>query len=165
MKTVASINAYGMKPRIPVAVSALFAAIVYVALLMTASAHAEEVGTSQADLPRLVGKFVIHNQTGVTLSYTLKWGRNGAAKVYALESGKIYEHRHSLENNRAPAPYIQYDYVVGDGQKTYKTIELDFGKAGYAGYGPTGYIDEAFHYHFRYSPDGRLLNFFKGRGL
>ena len=162
MKTTTKKSDPVRKPRVSTSACApLLAAILSATLPMPRSVNAEIIGTSQADLPSLVGKLVIHNDTGVTQHYRLKWGQNGAEQVYTLESGRQYEHTHALNNHKAPAPYLRYDYVAGDAGKTYKALHLAFGEAGYAGYGPRGYIDESVHYRFEYGANGKILNFYR----
>jgi hypothetical protein len=119
----------------------------------------ENVGTSCADCPNLRGAFSIENQTGVTINYQVKWGRNREWKSMSLNSGQIRTHSYPLdENAKAPAPYIRFDAVGGDGAFTAREYHLTFRAVGYAGYGPTPNRTTPKAYVFEYAADRRTLN-------
>ena len=120
-------------------------------LMATAvSATAEQrTRTSTADAPRLEGEFVIHNPTNVTQVYQVKWGRNGQWQEYTTSPQRQRRHWHPLDGNgRAPSPFLRFDTRANDRQVTWKTYDIDFGRVGYAGFGPRGNINEALHYEF-----------------
>jgi hypothetical protein len=128
--------------------------------LMTSTARAggEKIGVSVADAPNLSGSFVIHNPTNTAINYQVKWGK-GEWKSFTVKPGFKYTHTHSLDaNNKAPAPYVRFDNYGGDGKVTNTEVHMKFGLVGYAGYGPVGYVDKAWHYEFKYRPDRRNLD-------
>ena len=122
---------------------------------------AERTGTSQADLPKLIGRFVVHNPTDVAIKYSVKWGDKAEWTRYELNPRRQRNHDHALNNGKAPAPYVRWDDVGGDGKSTYAVLHMEFGKVGYTGYGPRGNVNDPIDYEFRYSRDGRHLSLVK----
>ncbi len=126
-------------------------------VLGNSGASQAQVGSNRADLPNLRGTFAIHNQTGVTIRYQVKWG-NEEWKRIILPSGRVERHSYPLNaSNRAPTPYVRFDSIGGDGKVTWKSYRLEFRAVGFAGLAQ-GYLTEPKHYRFRYSPDGRVLD-------
>ena len=124
----------------------------------------ERTGTSTADAPRLQGEFVVHNPTNVTQVYQVKWGRNGKWDRTTLRPQELMRHFHPLaENGKAPSPFLRFDTRANDRQVTWSgEYDIDFGRVGYAGFGPRGQINEALHYEFRAT--GNQLQIVRRRG-
>jgi hypothetical protein len=105
-------------------------------------AQAEEVGTSQADLPSLVARFIIDNQTDKPVPFSVKWGKSGNWSNYTQAPHSASTHSHPLSGpNRAPQPYVHY------GNTEYKVA---WGEVGYSGYGPGGNINRSVRHVFKY---------------
>ena len=110
---------------------------------------AERTGTSTADAPQLQGEFIVHNPTNVNMVYQVQWGSKGPWKEYTLSPKQQRRHWHPLDGNgRAPSPFLRFDTRANDRHVTWKTYDIDFGRVGYAGFGPRGNINEALHYQF-----------------
>jgi len=115
-------------------------------------ANAEEVGTSQADLPNLVAKFYIDNQTDKPVSFNVKWGKNSAGKNYTLAPHTARSFYHPLTGpNRAPRPYV----TIGD-----DVYEPEFGRVGWDGM-TGGEVDYSVHYAWKHSNKDGHLDLFK----
>ena len=111
-------------------------------------ADAEELGTSQADLPNLVARFIIDNQTDKPVNFSVKWGKSGKWSSYTQAPHTASTHSHALSGpNLAPQPYVQF------GNTEYKVA---WGEVGYGGYGPAGNIDRSVRHVFKYAKDGHL---------
>ena len=143
----------------------MFTRTLLTAALLTATlaplAAAEKVGTSTADAPNLQGEFVVHNPTANAIHYQVKWGTGGEWKSFTVKPGFEYRHWYPLKNGKAPAPYVRFDNEGGDGKVTYTELHMKFGQVGYAGYGPKGNVNEAWHYEFKYRKDGKRLELFE----
>jgi len=127
-------------------------------LSLLGNANAESVGTSTADAPNLVGQIKIYNPTQRPINYQMRWGNNVQWQQFTLQPGEEYRHWKTLDQNgRAPAPQVRFDGIRET--KTYDSMR--FGKAGYAGFGPRGYIDESIHYEFRYDASGQHLDLYE----
>jgi hypothetical protein len=141
--------------------TSLTVSMLSLAVLLTApaiGASQERTGTSCADCPDLRAAFSIENASGVTLHYQVKWGRDRVWKSMTLNSGLIMTHSHPLDaNGKAPAPYIRYDSVGGDGGFTAREYHVKFHAIGYAGYGPAANRSTAKEYVFRFAADRRTL--------
>lgn len=138
----------------------LAAALASLALAVPAFAD-ERIGTSRADAPNLEGAFVIHNPTDVTLKYQVRWG-NGEWVHYTLAPNHRRTHSHKLsDQGKAPAPNVRFDNIGGDRRTTYETVHVAFGRVGYAGFGPVGYVNEAVDYDFRFARDGKRLDLYR----
>jgi hypothetical protein len=142
--------------------TSLTVSMLSLALLLTApaiGASQERVGTSCADCPDLRAAFSIENATGITLHYQVKWGQSREWKSTTLVSGHVMKHSYPLDaGGKAPAPYIRYDSVGGDGAAfTAQEYHLQFHAIGYAGYGPAANTSTAKQYVFRFAADGRTL--------
>src|SRR3954471_7946420 len=73
------------------------------------NANAEVVGTSQEDLPNLVARFIIDNQTDVPVSCAVKCGNAGKCSIYTQAAHDATTHSHPLSGpNRAPQPYVHF---------------------------------------------------------
>ena len=121
----------------------------------------ERVGTSRADAANLTGAFVLHNPTDVALKYQVRWG-SGEWAHYTLAPNHRRTHSHPLSaRGTAPAPQVRFDSVGGDHRTTYHTHEVAFGRVGYAGFGPVGYVNDAIEYDFRFARDGKHLDVFR----
>ena len=121
------------------------------ALMLAAAvpANAERVATSTADAPSLQGEFVIHNPTNMNMVYEVQWGSKGQWTRYTIAPNQQRWHWHPLDGRgRAPSPFMRFDTRANDGRVTWKTYDIDFGRVGYAGFGPRGNINEALHYEF-----------------
>lgn len=140
--------------------------VLAVALALTSPIVAggqERVGTSCADCPNYSGAFSVENQTGVTIRYQVRWGSEHAWKSIALASGHIETHSYPLgedPHGKAPAPYVRFDRVAGDGAVTPKEYHMRFHAVGYAGFGPTTNRAEPKRYFFKFAADGRTLDIF-----
>lgn len=109
------------------------------------------------------GGFVIHNPTGVTIRYQVKWGEKGEWKSHTLESGYKFEHTHGLNNGKAPPPYVRFDNTGGDGKVTNTVQHMKFGRRVTTVNGHTNKVlsDGMWHYEFKYAKDGRNLGLYK----
>jgi hypothetical protein len=139
----------------------LLAAALLTAALSPVTAADEKVGTSTADAATLQGEFVVHNTTATAIHYQVKWGQKGEWKSFTVKPGFEYRHWHPLKAGKAPAPYVRFDNEGGDGRVTYTELYMKFGQVGYAGYGPKGHVNEAWHYDFKYRTDGKRLELFE----
>jgi hypothetical protein len=90
--------------------------------------------------------FVLHNGTEQTINYRVKWGNNGEWKNFSLQPNQSMKHWHTLKDNRAPKPYVEYPGG---------TSEMQFGQVGFAGYGK-GHVDYSAPYEFSRS-GGRIV--------
>jgi hypothetical protein len=134
-------------------------ALAFLLLIPAIAAAQEEVGTSCADCPSYTGAFAIENGTRTTLHYQVKWGRDHAWQSMTLEPGHTKTHSHPLDGNqKAPAPYIRYDNIGGDGAFTAQEYHLAFRKVGYAGYGAPRNTATPKQYVFEFAADHRTLN-------
>lgn len=136
----------------------LTAAVVAVAALLPSARGGEPTGTVTSDAPNLRGEFVVHNPTDIPVHYQIKWGQGGQWKSFTVKPGYEYKHWHALNGNKAPTPYVRFDNEGGDGKVTNTELHVKFGRVGYAGYGPVGNVDEAWHYEFKFRKDGRHLD-------
>lgn len=126
----------------------VFAALLLMTTTVSATAG-ERIGTSTSDAPQLQGEFVVHNPTNVNMVYEVQWGSKGQWKRYTISPREQRRHWHPLDGNgRAPSPFLRFDTRANDKQVTWKRYDIDFGKVGYAGFGPRGRINEALHYEF-----------------
>jgi hypothetical protein len=109
------------------------------------------------------GGFVVHNDTGVTIRYQVKWGEKGDWKSQTLESGYQLTHSIALKNGKAPRPYVRFDNYGGDGKVSTTEYHVNFGPQVYIanGHGTTAVTDRMWHYEFQYGGNGRSLNLFK----
>ena len=106
--------------------------------------------TSQTIVNPYKARVVIHNDTGVPIHYTLKWGQSGEWKTITVNNGMFHWHTYKLDlNDRAPAPFIRFHNAVG----SYTEYKLRFGKFGA---GPQGQIDDSTHYQFAFDGGSRL---------
>jgi hypothetical protein len=136
----------------------LFAASLTAASMATL---AEDVGTSQADLPSYTGAFSIENETGALIRYEFRWGSNHSWKTMALASGRIETHTYPLgadPNRKVPTPYVRFDRIGGDRGVTFQEYEMEFRAIGYAGFGPAENRTRPKAYVFRYAANGRDLD-------
>ena len=125
----------------------LVAAVVIGVVPLCARANAEDVGTSQADLPSMTGRFVIENQTNKPVNFSVKWG-NSNWKSYTQAPHSASSHSHALTGpNQAPQPYVRF------GTKEYRVA---WGTVGYSGFGSGGQVDNSVRHVFRYAADGHL---------
>jgi hypothetical protein len=98
------------------------------------------------------GAIRIENPTNIDVHYQFKWG-NGEWKSYTVPSGSSMLHYHPLDSRRCtPSPYIRFDYILGDGQVTFKTYHLET----YAAFDP----EQGKPYAFSISDDGVLLDLY-----
>ena len=127
----------------------MFAALLLMATSVSANASLT-VGTSTADAPRLQGEFVVHNPTNMNMVYEVQWGSKGEWKRYTISARQQRRHWHPLDGNgRAPSPFLRFDTRANDRQVTWKRYDIDFGRVGYAGFGPRGgHVNQALHYEF-----------------
>ena len=104
--------------------------------------------------PNSNGAFSIENQTGVTISYQVKWGESHPWKSIALASGRVETHSYPLENGKALTPYVRFDRIGGDGAFTPKEYRMGFyavGPGARTNSGPKKYF-------FKFAADGRTLD-------
>jgi hypothetical protein len=131
------------------------------ALVMTSAIAArsqERVGTSCADCPNRSGAFSIENQTGVTISYQVKWGESHPWKSITLASGRVETHSYPLENGKALTPYVRFDRIGGDGAFTPKEYRMGFYAIGYAGFGAKPNNSSPKKYFFKFAADNKTLD-------
>ncbi len=123
------------------------AAVVIGVLVLGTPARAENVGTSQADLPSQVGRFIVDNQTDRPVAFSVKWG-NTAWANYTQAPHSTSTHSHALTGpNQAPQPYVHF------GNKEYKVA---WGVVGSSGFGPGGNVNNAVRHVFKAGADGSL---------
>jgi hypothetical protein len=98
------------------------------------------------------GEFTLHNDTGVTVYYQVKWG-SGPWKPDSLRSGYFRGYYHPLDrDDSAPRPYVRFDRIGGDNGYTAREYEMDFHKVGPGQTrGPKKYV-------FKYASDGKQLD-------
>jgi hypothetical protein len=73
------------------------------------------------------GVVAIRNPNRGTLNYKLKWGAGGDWSSYSVGPGSYFYHYYPLdEDGRAPAPIIEFDYVLNDGAYTPREYRLGF---------------------------------------
>jgi hypothetical protein len=118
-------------------------------------ASGEEVGTSQSHTVGFVGTFILHNHTGYTINYRVKWGKNGDWKDFSLSTDKQRTHKHPMVNGKAPGPLLSFD-TDATGGKLFKTYDIDFGKVGSGGQ-TVGFVNDPMHYEFKASGGKTLL--------
>lgn len=105
------------------------------------------IGNASLTVDNGKARFVIHNNTGATIHYMLKWGASGDWQPKSVQPGWNKGHTYPLDlNNRAPAPHIRFHNAAGG----YAQYELDFGKF------REGRIDESIHYNFKFDGGGKL---------
>jgi hypothetical protein len=127
--------------------AAVVAVLIGVLPLGTRANAGENVGTSQADLPNMIGKFVLHTEVSKPVNYSMRWGSE-PWRDYTLLPGKMRSHTHALTGpNRAPKPYVR----IGG-----KEYHVAWGSVGYTGFGPGGNVDNTVHHVFKYAADGHL---------
>jgi hypothetical protein len=98
---------------------------------------------------------VIRNPTHGPVNYQVRWGQDGEWRAYSLGAGRYRYHYVPLsETGRAPAPYIVFDWVLGDGMYSPKQYRLGFYAAASPGYA------QGKKYVFRPSPDGNYLDLY-----
>jgi hypothetical protein len=125
----------------------LVAAVVIGVVLLCTRVNAEDVGTSQADLPSMIGRFVIENQTNQPVNFSVRWG-NSNWKSYTQAPHSASSHSHALTGpNQAPQPYVRF------GTKEYRVA---WGMVGYTGFGSGGQVDNSVRHVFQYAADGHL---------
>jgi hypothetical protein len=132
-------------------------------LAQIAAPAQEPVRSSCADCPYYKGGFSIENNTGVAITYYVRWGNKSQWKEMRLESGKIMTHRYPLgydPNATVPTPYVRFDRIGGDGANfTEQVYKMEFYAVGSGGYGPpTRNTTEPKRYVFRYAANGRDLD-------
>jgi len=125
----------------------LVASVVIGVLPLSTMVNAEDVGTSQADLPNMLGRFIIENQTNNPVNFSVRWG-NSDWKSYTQAPYSASTHSHALTGpNRAPQPYVRF------GNKEYRVA---WGTVGYTGFGSGGNVDNSVRHVFKYGADGHL---------
>jgi hypothetical protein len=102
--------------------------------------------------------FLIENQTGVTIHYSIRWGKTRAWKDHTLKSGNTTTHSYPLGENRnakIQPPYIHFTPVSGiPAAKEYK---LEFHAVGYAGFGAREDITKPKRYYFEYTGSNHAI--------
>ena len=81
--------------------------------------------TTPQNLPDPKRVFRISNDTGVTISYQIRWSNNNNWQSESLETGLIVPHASGGENIPSGYPRIRFDHIAGDGQVTYRAYALD----------------------------------------
>jgi hypothetical protein len=140
--------------------AAVCAIALALAQTIATTAHSEQIGTSCADCSSSnKAAFSLRNNTGVTLSYQVKWGPNGQWKEVTLEDGYTNTHSYVL-NNKGEffRPYVRYDKIGGDSQYTAKVWPMDVNQVGSGGYG--GHRSQPKKYYFEYAADHRHLDIY-----
>jgi len=145
--------------------------VLFLALVLTSplaltnppAAHSQQVGTYTSDEPSYRAAFSIENNTGATIHYQVKWGKKHAWKSITLPSGSVENHTYPLGSDptaKAPAPYVRFDKIAGDGNYTPQQYHMRFHATGYAGYGGQPNDTQPKRYFFQYGADGRSLDLF-----
>ena len=94
------------------------------ALLNTIPANLGAIPPPQQTYPKRV--FRIRNNTGVLVSYQVKWSNNNDWKRHSIENGFIVTHWSGGQNIPSGYPKIRFDHIAGDGQQvTYRTYKLE----------------------------------------
>lgn len=94
----------------------------------------------------------IKNPTSNMLVYRIKWGADSEWQNKSLPAGHSLTHYFPLDcDARAPIPFIEFDWIGGNGEYDAKSYRLDFYARSYRG--PHGKV-----YTFRYSGCGRYLD-------
>jgi hypothetical protein len=79
----------------------------------------------QAKADECYGSSVIRNPSNNTICYQVKWG-DGDWKSYSLPPGTSRYHAYPLDGNGCvPTLGIRFDYIMNDGDVTFKTYKLD----------------------------------------
>ena len=121
----------------------------------------DRIGTSRADAANANGAFVLTNSTGATLNYQVRWGGVRWSR-HTLAPGESRTHSHPLTSRgTAPAAEVRFDSVGGDRRTRYETREVRFGRVGFDGIGPGGYVNNAVEYEFRFARDGKRLDVYR----
>ena len=99
--------------------------------------------------------FRIKNNTGVTISYQIRWSTSNDWQSESLETGFIVTHWSSGQNIPSGYPKIRFDYIAGDREVTYRQYNLDTVESRQNN-------DNAPTYRFEYNQWGNELDLFKG---
>jgi len=118
--------------------------LVFTIALATCFAGAPSLGNSSAaqaqQQPQILGNmcvfnpcykgaFSIDNDTGSTIRYQVRWGKNNPWKKMSLESGRRMTHSYPLGENpdkAVPSPYVKFDSIFDDGRITDVVIPMQF---------------------------------------
>jgi hypothetical protein len=141
--------------------SLVFATIIAITSFAAAptTASSEPQGSVCSDCAVLYAAFSIANNTGLTVPYQVKWGKNGKWRTVYLANGYVETHTYPLNRKgRAPQPYVRIDAVAGDSQDSWVTYKLDFMAIGYTGYNSSDDEGEPMPYAIQYSRDGLLVS-------
>ena len=136
--------------------------VIALMLQSTQSARAQAVGTSCADCLNYSASFSIENQTGVTISYRIRWGEGGEWKNHTLESGRTLTHSFPLgENSKAKIapPYINFTTT----QNLAKEQRLEFHAVGSVGVPAGPARTEPKRYYFEYDGPSHIVLNLKAR--
>jgi hypothetical protein len=129
--------------RTPITATRFLAPAALAIVALTAAAPAATAGG--------LAMITIDNPTDNPVFYQVKWG-DGEWTRHRLSPGAFRNHYHSLDDlGRAPAPKLRFDYILNDGEVTYRTYNLGF----YASY-TTGYRQGKV-YRFRTAGRGDIL--------
>jgi hypothetical protein len=126
------------------------------ALIITPSARAGDVGVSCADCPSYSAKFSIEDETGyedpnVTIPYEVRWGNKGQWKSFGVSKARGKVHSYPLgesPNGRVPQPYIRFKFNDPN-QQVYTVYKVQFHAVGYGGFGGRKDTTEPKPYAFR----------------
>jgi hypothetical protein len=92
--------------------------VALVGVLSPASARAETLASEYAI-------FTIRNPRNVVVHYQIRWGENGNWENHSIPANHSRWHSFRLyEDGTAPRPYIRFDFILGDGQVTFKNYQL-----------------------------------------
>ncbi len=133
-----------------------------VLVLTQISAQAQEpLAHTCSHCPYYKGEFSIENESGVTITYYVRWGSKNQWKEMNLGSGRVMTHRYPLGYNRntaVPPPQVRFDRIGGDGGNfTEQVYKMEFYSVMYGSDGQPR-SDEPKRYVFRYAANGRDLD-------
>jgi hypothetical protein len=101
------------------------------------------------------GIFTLKNPTNDAVHYQVRWGEEGEWESFTVQPGFSRWHGHPLDAfGLAPKPYVRFDYILNDGDVTWKTYNMKF----YSSYRLKA--DAGKPYYFRVSRDGSILDMF-----
>jgi hypothetical protein len=93
---------------------------------LSCTAQAQNIGSTQQDLPVSEGQFEITNNTGFPVHYLIRWGDRGFWDEVVLQPGWTELHSHGLDaNGRAPTPHVSFRRAGPSGFET-RTYAMAF---------------------------------------
>lgn len=103
-------------------------------LVLSALAIVAMTATAPAANASEKAMITIDNPTDNLVTYQFKWG-NGEWTTFRLSANAYRNHFYELDDlGRAPAPSIRFDYILSDGEVTYRSYNLKFFSSYTTGY-------------------------------